>query len=138
MKFIELEGTFSYHLNKPESRKVLEAISDTKKSEDKKDVKYLAELFVHVVNTLRGTKAWGKPKTNKLIHKLKGHLEAVMNEHKKNRSTGYAQANYILDRIYYSSIHDVKDKSNYPIYNPGVPADLDTVLSQAEALLATV
>ena len=129
-KMIDLDTTYCHHLNKPENYKVLKAYADDK---DKSAEKFI-NLFLWLVETLRPTKAWNKPKTNQMIHEIKGKLEATIAKAKNGTSSAYGAAGYLIGKINWTSKLLVSQGKGRPEYNPGVPADLDTFIAQLESM----
>lgn len=134
-KMIELEGTYCHHLNKPENYQVLEAYAKDKSkyTKDEKLEKFI-KLFLWLVDTIRPTKAWNKPKTNKMIREIKDMLEATIVGAKRGKSSARAVANYLIDKIEHTSKLLVSQGKGRPDFNPGVPEDLDTFIAQLEAM----
>jgi hypothetical protein len=129
-KMIELDTTYCHHLNKPDNYYVLKAYADDK---DKSTEKFI-NFFLWLVKTLRPTKAWNKPKTNQMIHEVKGKLEATIAKAKNGTSSSFRVAGDLIRTVKYTAKLSVYQGKGYPKYNPGVPEDLDTFIAQLESM----
>lgn len=131
MKMIDLPSTYVHQLNKPANRLVLEGYAKDKD----KDVHKFARLFLWLVETLRSTPAWNKPKTNMKIREIKEKLEATIVGAKRGTSSGYAVAGSLLNSIENCRNMYVSEAAGRKT-NPGVPTDLESFEAQLKELLA--
>lgn len=117
MTLCELSSTCVGQLNKPENMAVLKAVS---KDRDR-SVKKLAAFTLWLINTLRPTPAWGKPKTNMIINEIITKTKATINGAKKDTTSAYAVANRLINKVNWCRTQEA-----YPSHpnNPGLPADL--------------
>lgn len=129
MYLCELEGTYVHHLSKPENMAVLEAY---KKDKDK-SVEKLAKLDLWLIDTLRPTKAWGKPKTNMMINNVIAHTKATISGAKKGKTSAFAVAGILINKVNFCR---TKEASPSHPYNPGLPADFADFEEQLKAIAA--
>ena len=95
--YAQAVGTYTYELNKPENRLVLKAYIDYKDKSPEVFVRYALWLF----STLRGTPAWNKPGTNEMLNEVLVKVRATLANAKRGKSSAYAHAGYLLNKIDY-------------------------------------
>lgn len=131
MTLCELPGTYVHHLNKPENMAVLKAtFLDKDKSLEK-----LAKFVLWLINTLRRTPAWGKPKTNMMINEVVDKTKATINKAKRGTSSAYAIAGNLINKVNYCKA--LEAYASRPI-NPGLPADFAAFEEQLITIAAGV
>lgn len=116
MTACELPGAYVHHLSKPENMTVLKAIA----SDKDKSVEKLAKFVLWLINTLRSTPAWGKPKTNMMLIEIINQTKATINKAKRGTSSAYAIAGRLINKVNYCKTLEVC--ASCP-NNPGLPAD---------------
>ena len=133
MTVLALEGTYAHQLNKPGNYEVLDAFSKNKKDTTEDFIK----LFLWLTKTLRPTPAWNKPKTNIMLRKVKGQLEATLANAKSGKSSAHAVAGTLLNTINHCATMPINATSSVQP-NPGVPADLDQFEAKLQEIVAVV
>lgn len=129
MTLCECPGTYVHYLSKPENTNKLKAISADKD----KSVEKLAALTLWLINTLRPTQAWGKPKTNKMINEVIAKTKATIAGAKKNTTSAYALAGWLINKINWCSTQEAR--GGRPT-NPGLPSDLADFEKQLLAIVS--
>jgi hypothetical protein len=117
MTLTALPNTYVGQLNKKEN---MDKLIATSKDKDR-NVKKLAAFTLWLINTLRPTPAWGKPKTNEMINGVIDKTKATIAGAKRNTTSAYAVANSLINKINWCSTQEAR--GGYPP-NPGLPADL--------------
>lgn len=123
MTLTALSNTYVGQLIKPENMAMLKT---TAKDKDR-SIKKLAAFTLWLINTLRPTPAWGKPKTNMMINdvvsKTKATIDLVNSGFKgiKGTTSAYALANVLINKVNWCS---TQEAAGGRPYNPGLPTDL--------------
>lgn len=131
MTLCECTGTYVHHLNKPENMAVLKAFRD----ENDKSVERLATFDLWLINTLRPTAAWGKPKTNMMINEIITKTKNTIAGAKKDKTSAHAVANRLINKIKWCSTQEAH--ASRP-YNPGLPSDFADFEKQLIAIVSAV
>lgn len=97
MKLIELASTYLHHINKPENRAILEEFSRRRDGSGAELVRY----YLALTNMLHNTPAWGKPGVIAMLNELCTAMRAVLNHAKSGKTTAYAHANKLLNKLKY-------------------------------------
>ena len=95
--YAQAVGTYTYELNKPANRLVLKAYIDYKDKSPGVFARYTLWLF----SVLKGTPAWNKPGTNKMLNEVLTKVRATLANDKRGKSSAYAHAGYLLNKINY-------------------------------------
>lgn len=128
MTLCELEGTYVGQLNKPENMAVLKAIAE----DHDKSIEKLAAFDLWLINTLRPTAAWGKPKTNMMINELIAQTKATIAGAKKGKTSAYAAAKRLINKVNWCRTKEAY--ASHP-YNPGLPFDFAAFEEQLLAIV---
>lgn len=99
MTMTQVPGTYVGQLSRPENLAMLKAYAQSK---DKSPV-LLVQYYRDIVNALKGTPAWDKPKTNQMINELTYSVRATIAGEKKGRTSAGAHARRMLNKIEYCS-----------------------------------
>lgn len=129
MTLCELASTYVHHLDKPENMAVLKAVADDKD----KSVEKLAKFALWLINTLRPTEAWGKPKTNMMLNELIVGTKASINKAKSGKISAYRFAGMLINKIRYCRTQEAH--ASRP-YNPGLPSDFAEFEEQLVSLVS--
>lgn len=128
MVYADIEGMYLTQLGKPNNYARLKAYMEDKDKSGAKFAQYTLDLF----DMLRGTAAWGKPGTNKMLNEVLKHARAIMNKAKTGKTSAHAHASKLISSINY---HKNKQAS----VNHWTPVMLLPELSEEELqLLRTV
>lgn len=127
MTLCELESTYVGQLSKPENMTVLRAFAADKD----KSVKKLAEFDLWLINTLRLTPAWNKPKTNMMVNGIITKTIATINGAKKGKTSAYAIAGMLINKVNWCSAQEAH--ASHPA-NPGLPANFADFEAQLIAI----
>lgn len=117
MTLTALPNTYVGQLNKPENMNVLVATAADKD----KSVKKLAAFVLWLINTLRPTPAWGKPKANEMINMVIRKTKATIAGAKRDTTSAYAIAGMLKNKVNYCR---TQEANGWCPPNPGLPADL--------------
>lgn len=106
MKIIELESTYLCQINKPENRAILEEFIRRRDSSGAELVRY----YLALTNMLRNTPAWGRPGVIAMLNELCAAMRAVLNHEKRGKTTAYAHANKLLNKLKYFANQEVSGR----------------------------
>jgi len=124
MTYADIEGMYLTQLGKPENYAKLEAYKADNDKSGAKFAQYTLDLF----SMVRGTPAWGKPGTNKMLNKVLDHARAIMHKAKTGQTSAHAHAGKLIRSINYHK--DMEASVSY-----WVPVKLLPELSEEELQL---
>ena len=116
----EIPYTWICQLGKPENLAMLEGY----RARRDKSPEELARLYFDVINALKDTPCWGVAGVNKMINTLTASVEATLTKKKTGKTSAYAQARILLDKIDFN-----KNLKAVPKYNK---CSLDKLLTEAD------
>ena len=95
MRLDRVASTFICQLNKPENRAKLEAYRNRRDGSAAEFVRYYLDVF----SMLENTPAWNVRGVNKMLNELTAKVRATINHEKQGKSSAYAHAGMLLNKI---------------------------------------
>ena len=100
MTLTQLPTTYVSQLNRPANRSLLESYRDS----GDRSPNTFAKYYFDIINILKNTPAWGKPKTNQMLNELTYKVRATLGgSKKKGKSSAVAHANTLISTIEWCS-----------------------------------
>ena len=95
MKNNEVPQMWICQMNKHDNKEFLKEVAERKDSSCEELVRYYKELIRRLINT----PAWGVNGVNKMVNELRGSVIAKLANAKKGKTTAWAHAKKLLNRI---------------------------------------
>ena len=95
MKNNEVPQMWICQMNKPDNKAFLKEVAERKDSSCEELVRYYKEIIRRLINT----PAWGVNGVNKMVNELRGSVIAKLTNAKKGKTTAWAHAKKLLNRI---------------------------------------
>lgn len=95
--FLDLSGTYVHQLNQYENKQMLRSYA--RRSKDEETLEDFVEYYFKVIDALKDTPAWMKPKTNEMLNDLTAKLHATLTRARSGKTSASAHAKALLRKI---------------------------------------